>query len=154
MTTTTPLPASGSKLYIGGIGALDSETGWTLIGNVITMGEYGAKDDTIDYVDLGSGIHIKLKGPTNAGAMAATLAKIPSDAGQAALKAAYEDKVNDYNFKVEWPDRPSHSGGTPSTEKFKGKVMGYTTNIQNANSVIQAGVAIELNSVPEFIPAA
>ncbi|HVI92274.1 MAG TPA: hypothetical protein VM659_28550 [Dongiaceae bacterium] len=152
--TAQPLPASGSKLYIGGIGDLDAETGWTLIGRVITMGEWGGKDDLIDFVDLGTGIHIKLKGPTNAGSMACGMARVPSDAGQAALQAAYDDKVNDYNFKVTLPDTPSHTGGTPTTQKFKGKVMGYTTNIQNANSVIQAGVAIELTSVPEETPAA
>lgn len=153
MTVENPVTGAGTKFYIGGIGALDSETGWVEIGEVITGGEFGKKFDKIDYLSLSSRKHRKLKGGYDNGSLTIELARIPSDAGQAVIQQAL-DSDSDYNFKVELNDAPSHSAATPSTYKFQAKVFSYTTNVQGANDVVKAAVMVEIDTDIEFTAAA
>lgn len=131
----------GSKLYIGGTGVLASENTWTEVGDISSIGEFGRTFQEVNFTALATGNVEKFKGAKNDGNAQLNLGRAPSDAGQAAMILARDDtdKTNRYNFKVELNDDPgSASGETPTTIKFKALVMGYTTNIGDANAVVQA----------------
>lgn len=131
----------GSKLYIGGTGALNAENAWVEVGDIASIGEFGRTFQEVNFTALATGNVEKFKGSKNDGNIQLNLGRAPSDAGQAAMILARDDtdKTNRYNFKIEFNDDPgSASGQLPSISKFKALVMGYTTNINDANSVVQA----------------
>ena len=131
----------GSKLYIGGTGALNSENAWVEVGDIATIGEFGDSFQEVNFTPIATGFVEKYKGAMNAGNIQLGLGRAPSDAGQAAMILARNNKTKDnrYNFKIELNDDPgSASGETPTTFKFKALAMSYSTNINDVNSVVQA----------------
>jgi hypothetical protein len=142
---TNPVTSAGAKLYIGGTGALVSESSWVQIGEVIDGGEFGPQYTLITYTSLSQRRKRKLKGSYDPGKIQAMMARIPADTGQAALITARGSDLN-YNFKYELNDAAGTSGSIPTTMTFSAKVMGYTTKIGNVDSVVQATVDIDIDS--------
>lgn len=131
----------GAKIDIGGTGALNAENAWVEVGDVATAGEFGDTFQEVNFTALATGFVEKFKGAMNSGNIQLGLGRAPSDAGQAAMILARNNKTKDnrYNFRIRLNDDPgTASGEEPTTFKFKSLVMSYTTNINDANSVVQA----------------
>ena len=142
--------SAASKIYIGTTAAAATQQqfeadAYAEIGEVITMGEFGAQYEQINLETIGNRNRRKFKGVLDDGDLALGLAKQASDAGQAAALAALHDD-RDYNFKVVENDASEDSGAEGTTSYFRGKVMGYRTNINDVNSVVQASMTIAIQS--------
>lgn len=136
--------AAGTKLYIGGTGALESESSWVEVGEIVDFGEYGKQYSLVTYNPIGSRKTHKFKGSYNNGQLALSLGQDLEDAGQAALLVAL-DSDDEYNFKVEFDDEASTSGATPTTDIFKGVTMSFTTQVGSVDSIIGAACSIEIS---------
>jgi hypothetical protein len=147
-------PAAGCKIYIGGTGVLASEEAFQLIGKVANMGEFGTSFDEILFSSLDDRNVLKFKGQRNDGSLSLQLGRDATEDGQADLVAAVETDF-DYNFKIELNDAPDTTENTPTTFVFKAKVMSYTTQIGEANSIVgsTAGLGIQSGTIVE-VPAA
>lgn len=110
------------------------------IGEVVSVGEYGASQQVVNHEPLKTGITEKYKGFTNFGSVTVEMGRDASDAGQAALAAGSTgaEKFTEHSFKVEYP------GG--DVDYFQGKIFGYTKNPGGANSIVSASSNIEINT--------
>ena len=136
--------AAGSKLYIGGTGALLSEAAWVEVGEIVDFGEFGKQYNLVTHNPIGDRKTYKFKGSYNEGNLAMQLGQDPEDAGQIAVEAALATDY-EYNFKVELNDAPAVSGATNTIKTFKGKVMSYTTAVGSVDSIVGAACTIEIS---------
>lgn len=141
----TVSPAAGCKIYIGGTGVLASEPAFQLIGKVSNMGEFGPAFDEITFSSLDDRNVLKFKGQRNDGSLALQLGRDATEDGQADLVAALATDF-DYNFKIELNDAPDTTANTPTTFLFKAKVMSFTTQIGEANSIVGSAAALGIQS--------
>jgi hypothetical protein len=154
MSTTAVVQSAGAKLYVGGTGALDSESMWTEVGEITNMGEFGRQYQKVTHNPIGNKQTFKKKGARDDGAMQLDLGRAPSDAGQTALRTALDSELS-HNFKVTLDDNPAASSGSlPTTFLFQGLVMSYTTNINDVNSIVHAKCTIEIQGDIEETEAA
>lgn len=138
--------SAGTKIYIGGKEVSpQSETQWQLIGEVVNPGEFGRVYNLITHTSLDDRNVRKFKGSRNDGQLNMQLGRDPQDDGQADLISALDDD-SDYNFKIELPDDPGGTGNSPTTFLFQAKVMSYTTNIGDPDSIIGATCLLEIRS--------
>jgi hypothetical protein len=137
--------ASGTKLYIGGTGALASESGWQIVGEIVSPGQFGREYAKIEHSSIDNRNVRKFKGQRDDGDLEVSLGRDPSDAGQADLIAALDVDL-DYNFKIELNDDVGGTGDSPTTFTFKAKVMSYKTNIGDANSIVAATSTLAIQS--------
>lgn len=146
----------GAKFYIGNasMAAPDPNTTltvsdfaavtWIEVKGWLTVGAYGGSSALITSQRVAGKRDMKGKGTTNEGSMQNTFAHVPSDSGQAAMKAAQATDFN-YPFKVVHDDEPD--GGTkPTTDYFVGLVMTWQRAGGNANAERTYNSTIELNS--------
>ncbi len=121
--------------------------GYTQVGTVENLGEFGRLFETVTFNSISSGRTLKLKGPYNDGQMQLGVGADLSDAGQILL-AQYGDATdqNTYPFKI------SIVGSDPSWAfiYFGVKVMSFRFNLGQANSVIRATVQAEVNTTVFF----
>lgn len=136
--------AAGSKLYIGGTGALISESSWVEVGEIVDFGEFGKQFNLVTHNPVGDRATYKFKGSYNNGSLAMQLGQDPTDAGQEDVLAALETDY-EYNFKVELNDAPDVSGATNTIFTFKGIVMSYTTQIGSVDSIVGSACTIEIS---------
>lgn len=148
MTVNT---SAGSKVYIGTTAAaanlaqFEADT-YEEIGEIVTIGEFGRVYDEITHTSIGNRATRKFKGAFNDGNLDLGLGRDAADAGQAAARLAL-DSDDDYNFKVELNDDSVGDTDTePTIFYFRGKVMSYTTNINDVNSVVQSSMSIGIQS--------
>lgn len=138
--------AAGAKIYIGGkTVSLASETNWQLIGEVVSMGEFGRVYALVTHVSLDNRNVRKFKGSRNDGAVTLQLGRDAADDGQADLIVALDDD-DAYNFKIELADDPGGTGNSPTTRLFQAKVMSYTMNVGEADSIVGSTVTLEIES--------
>lgn len=110
------------------------------IGEVDSVGEYGAESALQSRTRLKDGQVVKSKGARNFGALPLTLAMVPGDAGQKALRDAEATQV-DYAVTVTFPD------GTK--DYMMCFVMSFKDNIGNAEGgTVMAAATLEINSKP------
>ncbi len=142
--------SAGSKIYIGTTaaasnqGQFESDT-YDEIGEVVTIGEFGRTFQEITHTSINNRGTRKFKGSFDDGNLSLGLGRDPSGAGQAAVQEAL-DSDHDYNFKVELNDAGTDSGDEPTTMYFRAKVLSFTTNINDVNSVVQSTVGISIQS--------
>lgn len=136
--------AAGSKLYIGGTGALAEEAAWVEVGEIIDFGEFGKTYNLVTHNPVGDRATYKFKGSYNNGSLALQIGQDPTDAGQEDLLAALETDY-EYNFKVELNDAPDVSGATNTTKTFKGVVMSYTDQVGSVDSIVGSACTIEIS---------
>jgi len=106
-----------------------------LIGEVTDLGEFGREYSLVTHNPLGSRQTVKRKGSFNDGSISMTVARVPSDSGQAALITALDSDEN-YSFNVTLQD------GTELY--FAGQVMSYTANVGGVDQITSASVTIEI----------
>lgn len=95
---------------------------WIEIKAVGNVGETGESTNMLSYDTWGDTVIQKAKGMTDAGSPEIEVARIPTDPGQIALRAAGDTNLN-YAFKTLKND-PATIGGTGSTFYNRGLVVG------------------------------
>lgn len=147
------ITASGSKIYIGAavteaqadsLAEFTAMTGWTEIGLVESLGEFGDESSAVNFAAIGDARVRKAKGARDAGTLALTCAHDPLDAGQAAIEAA-EATNDDYAIKVVIPDGPTASY-TDTIIYFRGLVMSKRKNVGSNDNVVKNVYNIGVNS--------
>ena len=110
------------------------------IGEVTTLGEYGAAAQVVTHEPLATGITEKHKGFINFGSMAVSVAFSEDDAGQLIVAAGVTGagQNTEHSFEVTYQDG--------SIDYFTGKIFSYTKNPNGANSMVASAVALEINS--------
>jgi hypothetical protein len=152
--------ATGARYFIGGstvipyttdtaaIDAFEALT-WVEIGEVEDGGEYGDESADVTFQSLGDGRVRHLKGARDAGVLALVFGDDPMDAGQIAIKAAEQSKL-DFNFKVEYEDAPQ-AGWSGSTDYFRAKVQSVRKNVGAGDNVVRRtaniGISTEILTV-------
>lgn len=110
------------------------------VGEVDNIGEYGAESALQSRTRLKDGTVKKRKGPRNFGALPLTLAMVPGDLGQIAMRTAEEDSES-YPVEVNFPD------GT--IDYLLGFVMSFKDNIGGAEGgTIMSSSNIEIDTKP------
>lgn len=110
---------------------------YTLIGEVTELGEFGRQYNIVTFNPLGDRRTVKRKGSYNDGTVAAQMARVPSDAGQAILVAALASDES-YAIKVVLQD------GTIFF--FTAQIASYTTNVGSVDQITSATVNIEIDN--------
>ena len=102
------------------------------------MGELGMEFKEVNHMSLDTRATTKFKGSYDAGTMQLTLAKVITDAGQAALIAALNSD-SDQAFNIYFPQ-------TSTNISVTGKVMSYKTKVGNVDSMLTATVKLALTN--------
>lgn len=133
--------SAGTKISIAsGQPSTYDDTGFSAlsfneIGEVTDLGEFGREYSLVTHNPLGSRQTVKRKGSFNDGTISMSVARVPSDAGQADLQTAVDSDEN-YSFKVELQDG--------RVLYFSAQVMSYTTNVGSVDQITSASVSIEI----------
>lgn len=145
--------ASGTRVYIGAavvatqadsLAEFEAMTGWTEIGLIESVGEFGDSSSDVSFAVIGDGRTRHAKGARDAGTMTITCAHDPTDAGQLALEAA-EATNDNYAFKVVLPDAPT--GSYSNTQiYFRALVRSKRKNIGSNDNVIRNTFECGINS--------
>lgn len=150
--------ASGAKVFIGPVTTSATDTAseyaaltYTEIGLVETLGEFGDEAASVNFTALNDARVRKAKGSRNAGTLALTIGRDPTDPGQIALEAAQATNFK-YAFKVVYPDRPNPTG-TDTIEYFRALVMSNRRNVGNADNVIRVAYPLDIDSPITTVPA-
>jgi len=145
------ITASGTRVFIGAaagstidtIAEFEAISGWTEVGLVESVGEYGDEANPVTFQALGDGRVRKSKGARDAGTLALVCGHDPTDVGQAALIAA-EGTNNNYAFKIILPDGPV--GYSDTIQYFRGLVMGKRQNVGNNENIVRRNFNIGINT--------
>lgn len=117
---------------------------WTSIGEVTELGEFGRVYNIVKLNLLKDRRTVKRKGSYDDGTVAAQMARVPDDAGQAILVAAVNSDSS-YSIKITLQD------GTKFY--FSAQISSYTTNIGNVDQITSATVNFEIdNNIIEVAP--
>jgi len=157
--------AAGAQLRISEAslgGNYDPETGGSLdstqsdsavnsyvdVGEVSSLGEFGPEFEEITFTDLGNRNVRKFKGTRNDGSIDISIGQNMTDSGQSTLWEALQgtNKDDDWAFEVEL--------ASGDTFYFAAKVMSFTTNVGDPNSVVEGTISLGIQSgsveMPEF----
>lgn len=129
-------PVGGAKIYIGG--SMSAPTGdlaltdytsvsWTEIKDWTQCGKFGDTSALITTQIIGQNRDVKQKGTKNAGSMQNNFAVNTTDAGQTALIAAAQAKLN-YPFKIQWDDAPAVKTATITVTIAAPGVVSWTAH--------------------------
>lgn len=112
---------------------------YTLVGEVVSVGEYGATTEVVNHQPLATGVTEKFKGFINYGQASLGLAYQSDDAGQVILKDLSDgaNRLSRGSMKVTYPEG--------NVDYLDVGVFSYTKNPGAANSIIASTVAIEVN---------
>lgn len=117
---------------------------WTSIGEVTELGEFGRVYNIVKLNLLKDRRTVKRKGSYDDGTVAAQMARVPDDAGQAILVAAVNSDSS-YSIKITLQD------GTKFY--FSAQISSYTTNVGNVDQITSATVNFEIdNNIIEVAP--
>lgn len=144
--------AAGAKIHIGPVAASTVDTAqefqslaYVEVEEVESIAVFGDTTSEITFTALGDRRVRKFKGSFNAGTIAVVMGRDAGASGQAAFIAALASDA-DYAFKVELNDASPGSPSGPTTFFFRGKVMSYETDINNAENVVRANASVAINS--------
>lgn len=150
-----------ASLYIGTNSvALASETTWTKVEGVVTLGgQIGTTYSRIEATTLDDDIKQEFKGIADGGQVdvecrletTAASATTPTlAAGQLALKAAADDEDDTpYNIKIELDDNPDPSGdGTPTRLSFQSRIFGFSITLGGNNAMAGVRSTLDIVSTP------
>lgn len=148
MATST----SGVRISIGTQAASPAADTFEEIGGIMNFGDFGDSAEVITYKTLADGRAHKLQGTKDAGDFELTLVNLPSDDGQADLKAAFDSaQGGGYNFKVEVDNAPgTGTGAHGDWYDFKGIVTGFKYKAGENDNVISVTATIAIDSAVTF----
>jgi len=143
MAASKAFTSAGTKLYMSAtLPATYDITGyaalsWTEIGEISDLGEFGRQYNLVNFNPLGDRRTVKRKGSYNDGTIAAQMARVPTDAGQAMLVTALGLDVS-RAIKIVLQD------GTIFYTTVQ--VMSYTTNVGSVDQITAATVNMEIDT--------
>lgn len=148
--------SAGTRLFLSTTALCTTEAqykalAWTEVEEIEDIGAFGETFEKVTYKTLGDGAVHKKKGTVDYGSGTLKLARVPTGAGQTAIRAAAKNRKAAYNIKVEFDDAPD--GGTPTTIYLRAYVMSYTTEIGGNDKVIEASVGLEIDAEPIEVAA-
>lgn len=144
--------AAGSKIHIGPVADATVDTAlefealiYTEVEETESLAVFGDTVSEVTFTALNDRRVRKFKGSFNAGTIAVVMGRDAAAVGQAAFIAALASD-QDYAFKVTLADAGPGSPSSPTTFYFRGKVMSYETDINNAENVVRANASVAINS--------
>ena len=134
-TTTIGISASLPSTFDS-----DAMTGYpsatyTLIGEVVSMSEFGTIYNPVNHLPLASRQVVKFKGSYDNGNLSLNMARDDDDAGQVICLSALSSD-NDHAFEIIYQDG--------SEDYFTGKVMSFTSVASGADSIVNRTMAVGL----------
>lgn len=132
---------AGTKLYIGTTESTPSPDDWVLVGNIANFGNLMQQFSKIAVEAVDSGYTRQIKGTESVPTMTMVLNREDTDVGQIALKAAYSDRNNLYNFRIVENDIVVVAG---TTTYFKGRVYNKGSQYGGVNDLKKITVDIEV----------
>ncbi len=143
MAASKAFTSAGTKLYMSAAlpATYDVITfaalTWVEIGEVSDLGEFGRQYNLVTFNPLGDRRTVKRKGSYNDGTIAAQMARVPTDAGQAMLVTAVSSDASKA-IKIVLQD------GTIFYTTCQ--VMSYTTNVGSVDQITAATVNMEIDN--------
>jgi hypothetical protein len=145
----------GGKLYIAAAGAIPAaqntdldESGfngissWVEIPNVGNIGDTGVDQNMVSYPIWGSALAVQLKGSATGAQAEIRVLDVDSNGLNALKAAAAVTNLNNYAFKIEWPD---------GSIEFNRGVVGAPSYSKGANEDFSEAVfTLALNQEPVF----
>lgn len=116
---------------------------YVTIGKIETISEIGPQSQDVTFTPLSGDDVQHLKGATDNGAVVISMARDPLDAGQAALLAASQTKL-EYALRITLADA-ADGNDTDSVYYVRGPVMSGRTNIGGANQVTMISYSVGCN---------
>ena len=153
----TAYTAAGAKLFISSApSTADDQPGfeglsYTEVGEITNFGDFGRVYNLVTHNPVGNRKTFKKKGSYNDGSLQLTVARDPSDAGQAIITTAL-DSDSAYGFKITLNDASEGSPSAPTTFYFNGLVMSYPVTLGSVDSVVQANITIEIDGTIIEVP--
>lgn len=142
---------SPSSAAIDTLAEFQADT-YTEVGEVEDLGSIGDAAEEIRFAALNDGRYRKLPGVRDAGTLPVVCGSDPSDVGQTAMLAAFDNNQLDYNFYIELHDKLTLSGENTRIY-FRGRVMSTQFNIGNVNNVVRRNFNTGVNSALFIDPA-
>lgn len=136
----TAQTSAGYVLSIGTTAATASTDTYQSIGEITNVPAFGKSFQEVTHNPVGNRETQKFKGAYNSGSVTIDLAMDVNDAGQSDVLDAL-DSDDLYNFRLEYNDAAT-GGGHGSYRYFKARVMSYTENPGNVNSVVTAQIML------------
>jgi Putative Ig domain len=125
---------------------------WVEIGEISSLGTWGAKGKEVTASVLNDGYMRRLKGTIDSGTVELVVLRDPFDAGQIAAVAA--SKVwTTFPFKVELNDAPNETG-TPTDFYFLASVMSAENKYDNADTIIETTFSLGITGQITEVTAA
>lgn len=115
---------------------------YTEVGEVGTVPEFGGTAQVAEFIPIKTGVVDKRRGSINYGSSQINLARDVTDAGQAALHSGFDgaNAGEIHSVKLIHPDQ--------GVIYFTAIITSFTFNLNDANSITQGSVALELLSKP------
>jgi hypothetical protein len=130
---------------------------YTVIGEVESFGAFGDTSEEIKFTSLGDGRTQKLAGVKDAGDFEIVMGYDAADAGQAALKAAFDGNTGaPFSFRVELNNALTTGAGPHHGEYlyFNGVVLSYAFDPGNSKEVIKLKAKVSVTSAVVEVAAA
>lgn len=145
---TAKRKVAGSQFKIGTTASnMASDTYTQIEGAKQVGGSLGGSYAVVDTTDLEDTVKQETRTLIDAGAVDLEMHEIVGDAGQTAIKAAFDDTTDvPFNFEVSYP-----SG---DKRRFKAHVVSYEPMVGNAGSVRMIRVRLSLANVATYVAAA
>lgn len=145
---TAKRKVAGSQFKIGTTASnMTSDTYTQIEGAKQVGGTLGGSYNVVDTTDLEDTIKQETKTLLDAGTVDLEMHEVVGDAGQDAVKAAFDDTADvPFNFEVAYP-----SG---DKRRFKAHVVSYEPMVGNATAIRMIRVRLSLTNMAAYVPAA
>lgn len=139
---------AGSQFKIGTTAASASSDTYTQIeGAKVVGGDVGGTFQVVDSTDIEDLVKQETKTLLDPGTVDLEMHEVVGDAGQNALKAAFDDTGDaPYNFEVAYPNGDKR--------RYKAKVLSYQPQIGGATALRMIRSRLSLTEVSTYVPAA
>lgn len=119
-----------------------------------TIGPFGDERQSVEFISLADSRTQKARGSADAGNQEITFAHKTGDAGQLALKAAFEvtsQTADEFNFRVQFNDS---LGTNPTKNYFRARVMSRQVQEISTNSPLLVRATLGINTAILEVSAA
>ncbi len=120
---------------------------WVEINNIVTLPDFGVTDNIVTQDYVNTDVSQKQKGFRMASDTEVVVGRLPSDAGQVALRAAAATRTN-YALKLESSDSPNPSTTTNTIRYSRGVIGGPNFTGGGGEDFDNETFQIGLNQIP------
>ncbi len=131
--STAFLSAANTKIDIDG----------TEIGDLDQIGTFGGQSQVIKHTPINDGTVYKKLGSRDNGTLQLQGAYVPADAGQVAVKAAFDGRTTN-TFTIELDNAVTPSTGHGTKFSFQGVVTSFQVGASGADNKVQLTATLEI----------